>query len=109
MPKYGLNKDLLLPVRKALPGHGQNIYREAFNSAWEQYADPSERRNPQDSCEEAAHKVARAAVWSRSMRKGLGESGDGRRRSSRFVLLAPDRENTPREKYIQPQEYFNKN
>lgn len=80
MPKYGLNKDLLLPVRKALPGHGQNIYREAFNSAWEQYADPSERRNPQDSCEEAAHKVARAAV-EQVYEKGSG--GEWRRKEAK--------------------------
>jgi cation transport regulator len=38
-----------------LPEHGQDIYREAFNHAWQQYAgDP-----PQ---EELAHRVAWAAV-----------------------------------------------
>jgi len=62
MPKYRQNKDLPLQVRKALPEHGQDIYREAFNSAWEQYADPSKRRNPEESREEVAHKVAWAAV-----------------------------------------------
>ncbi|KDE56083.1 ChaB family protein [Methanoculleus sp. MH98A] len=62
MPKYGRNEDLPLPVREALPEHGRDIYREAFNSAWEQYADPSERRNPETSREEVAHKVAWAAV-----------------------------------------------
>lgn len=80
MPKYGLNKDLPLPVRKALPGHGQDIYREAFNSAWEQYADPSERRNPQDSREEVAHKVAWAAV-EQVYEKGSG--GEWRRKEAK--------------------------
>nr|WP_244987817.1 hypothetical protein [Methanoculleus chikugoensis] len=32
-------------MREALPGHGRDIYREAFNSAREQYAGPSGRRN----------------------------------------------------------------
>ncbi|MCT8337863.1 cation transport regulator [Methanoculleus sp. Afa-1] len=80
MPKYGLNKDLPLPVRKALPGHGQDIYREAFNSAWEQYADPSERRNPQDSREEVAHKVAWAAV---EQVYGKGSGGEWQRKEAK--------------------------
>ncbi|MDK2889599.1 MAG: cation transport regulator [Methanoculleus sp.] len=62
MPYYASNEDLPRPVRELLPEHGREIYREAFNSAWEQYADPPERRNPQESREEVAHKVAWAAV-----------------------------------------------
>ena len=62
MPKYGQNEDLPLLVRDLLPEHGQEIYREAFNNAWEEYADPGERRNPEESREEVAHKVAWAAV-----------------------------------------------
>ncbi|WP_366515191.1 ChaB family protein [Methanoculleus sp.] len=71
-------------MRELLPEHGREIYREAFNSAWEQYADPSERRNPEESREEVAHKVAWAAV-EQVYEKGPGASGGGRkRRSSRF-------------------------
>jgi cation transport regulator len=63
MPSYyESNDDLPVQVRDALPEHGQEIYRKAFNSAWEQYADPSERRNPEESREEVAHKVAWSAV-----------------------------------------------
>jgi cation transport regulator len=48
-------------VRDNLPKHAQEIYQEAFNSAWEQYDEPEERRGD-DSREETAHKVAWAAV-----------------------------------------------
>jgi len=39
-----------------LPKHAKEIYRAAFNSAWEQYQEPEEER------EETAHKVAWSAV-----------------------------------------------
>lgn len=48
-------------VRDNLPKHAQEIYKEAYNSAWEQYADPSSRRDDA-SREEVAHRVAWAAV-----------------------------------------------
>ena len=48
-------------VKKNLPKHAQEIYKEAFNSAWDEYADPEERRDDA-SREETAHKVAWAAV-----------------------------------------------
>ncbi|MDW2982111.1 MAG: ChaB family protein [Rhodanobacter sp.] len=48
-------------VREHVPKHAQEIYRAAFNSAWDGYADKGERRG-RESREEAAHKVAWAAV-----------------------------------------------
>lgn len=48
-------------VRDNLPSHAQEIYMKAFNNAWEEYADPEERRGDA-SREETAHKVAWAAV-----------------------------------------------
>ncbi|TXK64342.1 ChaB family protein [Alkalisalibacterium limincola] len=48
-------------VRDNLPKHGQEIYKKAFNSAWDEYADPDDRRGD-DSREEVAHKVAWSAV-----------------------------------------------
>lgn len=48
-------------VKHVLPAHAQDIYKEAFNSAWEQYKDSDDRRGD-DSREEVAHKVAWAAV-----------------------------------------------
>jgi len=53
--------DLPESVQDNLPAHGQDIYKEAFNSAWEQYERPEERRG-RASREETAHKVAWAAV-----------------------------------------------
>jgi cation transport regulator len=52
---YDSVADLPDAVRHALPKHGQEIYMEAFNSAWQQYASESDR-------EERAHKVAWSAV-----------------------------------------------
>ena len=48
-------------IRAHLPKHAQEIYRSAFNNAWEEYRDPESRRG-KASREEVAHKVAWAAV-----------------------------------------------
>ncbi len=48
-------------VKDHLPEHAQEIYKEAFNSAWEEYKDPGERRD-NASREETAHRVAWSAV-----------------------------------------------
>ncbi len=48
-------------VKDNLPRHAQEIYKEAFNSAWKQYDEPEERRGDA-SREEVAHKVAWSAV-----------------------------------------------
>lgn len=58
---YERNRDLPDSVRHSLPEHAQTIYRKAFNSAWEQYDRPEERRG-KASREEVAHKVAWNAV-----------------------------------------------
>jgi cation transport regulator len=60
MPYDGL-KELPDSVRDNLPKHAQEIYKEAFNSAWEQYKDPEDRRGDA-SREETAHRVAWSAV-----------------------------------------------
>lgn len=54
-------KELPQLVRDELPPHAQEIYMDAFNSAWGQYAEPQERRGGR-SREETAHAVAWAAV-----------------------------------------------
>jgi len=61
MPQYKSNDDLPESVRDNLPVHAQEIYREAFNNAWEQYKDPEDRRGDA-SREETAHRVAWSAV-----------------------------------------------
>ncbi len=50
-------------VRGPLPKHAQEIYKEAFNDAWDEYADPDDRRGDA-SREETAHRVAWSAVKS---------------------------------------------
>jgi cation transport regulator len=58
---YNKLSELPESVKDNLPKHAQEIYKSAFNSAWEEYKDPSDRRDDA-SREEAAHKVAWAAV-----------------------------------------------
>ncbi|HZD51581.1 MAG TPA: ChaB family protein [Woeseiaceae bacterium] len=58
---YHSNAELPDNVKDNLPKHAQEIYREAFNNAWDQYKDPVERRG-NASREETAHRVAWAAV-----------------------------------------------
>lgn len=58
---YKRISELPEPVKEHLPKHAQEIYKEAFNSAYDQYDKPSERRGDA-TCEETAHKVAWSAV-----------------------------------------------
>jgi cation transport regulator len=58
---YKSNTDLPDRVKDNLPEHAQDIYREAFNHAYEEYKDPDKRRTD-ESQEEVAHKVAWSAV-----------------------------------------------
>jgi cation transport regulator len=60
MPYRNLS-DLPDSVKDNLPKHAQEIYKEAFNSAWDQYEDPEKRRDD-SSREEVSHKVAWSAV-----------------------------------------------
>ena len=58
---YKTNHDLPDSVRDNIPHHAQGIYREAFNHACEEYADPAKRRKG-GTQEETAHRVAWSAV-----------------------------------------------
>lgn len=60
---YKNRNDLPDSVQTALSDvpHAQDIYKEAFNSAWKQYADAKDRR-PGSDREETAHAVAWSAV-----------------------------------------------
>lgn len=53
---YSRLSDLPEKIQR-LPQHAQEIYRKAFNSAWQQYADPSKRRLA-NTREVTAHRVA---------------------------------------------------
>jgi cation transport regulator len=58
---YDSDSELPDNVRDNLPSHAQEIYRKAFNSAWDEYRKPEDRRGDAGR-EETAHKVAWAAV-----------------------------------------------
>ena len=58
---YNSTNDLPENVTNVLPKHAQEIFLEAFNSAYEQYKDPDERRGD-ESRENTARKVAWNAV-----------------------------------------------
>ena len=60
---YSQNSDLPPSVRRHLPGHAQDIYRAAFNRAFAAHSgDPRQ--------EEAAHRIAWAAVKRRYIKQG---------------------------------------
>lgn len=69
---YDTNEDLPKQVKGNLPKHAQDIYREAFNSAHEEYADPEARRGDAGR-EETAHKVAWSAVKQKYEKGGDGQ------------------------------------
>jgi cation transport regulator len=64
-------------VRDNLPNHAQEIYMKAFNNAWDEYADPEDRRGDA-SREETSHKVAWAAV--KNVYKKDEESGEWKKK-----------------------------
>ena len=72
MPYAAIN-ELPESVRNVLPKHAQEIYKEAFNSAFDQYDQPEERRGD-DSREETAHKVAWSAVKKAGYEKGSDDN-----------------------------------
>jgi cation transport regulator len=67
---YDNLKSLPKSVKHVLPKHAQEIYLAAFNSAWDQYKDQTDRRQSDDTREEVAHKVAWAAVKQKYKKTG---------------------------------------
>jgi cation transport regulator len=67
---YDSEDELPESVQSVLPKHAQEIYREAYNNAFDQYKDPDDRYGDA-SREEVAHKVAWSAV------KNVYEKKDG--------------------------------
>jgi cation transport regulator len=77
---YNTIDELPDSVKNHLPQHAQEIYKEAFNHSWIQYANPEKRRTI-ETLEEVSHKVAWSAVkkmyeksdsgeWIKKTRKG---------------------------------------
>lgn len=69
---YSNNSDLPDGVKDNLPSKAQEIYRKAFNSAFDEYKNEDDRRGDA-SREETAHKVAWSAVKNEYHKS---ESGD---------------------------------
>lgn len=61
---FNKREDLPDSVRHVLPAHAQDIYKEAFNSAWDEYKSSSDRTKG-GTREETAHRVAWSAVKSK--------------------------------------------
>lgn len=59
-------------VRNVLPKHAQEIYRKSYNSAYEQYKSPKDRRDDADR-EEVAHRVAWNSVKQKYEKASEGE------------------------------------
>ena len=74
MPYKNLS-DLPDSVQDNLPKHAQEIYRAAYNSAWDEYKDPDERRDDA-SREEVSHRVAWSAVGQRYEKDDAGRWRD---------------------------------
>jgi cation transport regulator len=62
---YAANEDLPPAIRRHLPPHAQDIFRAAFNSAWETYGAREPWRR-----EEIAHRIAWSAVKRRYRKVG---------------------------------------
>lgn len=62
---YAANDDLPPAIRRHLPQHAQDIFREAFNHAWQSYGAREPWRR-----EEIAHRVAWSAVKRRYRKLG---------------------------------------
>ncbi len=58
---YRTDAELPEQVKNVLPAHAREIYVDAFNHAWDEYADPEKRRKG-TTREETAHRVAWTAV-----------------------------------------------
>lgn len=69
---YTSTNDLPDSVKNHLPAHAQEVFKEAYNNAWEEYKKPNDRRGD-DSHEETVMKVA----WSAVKKAGYEKSDDG--------------------------------
>lgn len=61
MAPYKTKEELPDSVKDNLPSDAQEIYKEAFNNAWERFVDPSKLKYGGDR-ETASHRVAWYAV-----------------------------------------------
>lgn len=69
---YKTKKELPDSVKDNLPPDAQEIYKEAFNNAWDRFVDPSKLKYGGDR-ETAAHRVAWYAVKKKYTKNKKGE------------------------------------
>ncbi len=67
---YNKLSELPESVKNNLPKDAQEIYKEAYNSAFDEYSDPKDRKDQSSSQEETAHKVAWSAVKKKYVKEG---------------------------------------
>lgn len=68
---YQTTSQLPEGVKDNLPAHAQDIYKEAFNSAYKEYKQAKDRRGGEDR-ETVAHKVAWSAVKKKYQKSAAG-------------------------------------
>lgn len=71
--RYKMNAELPESVKHHLPDHAQDIYREAFNHALEEYKNPDKRRDPSMLLEEVSARVAWSAVKKKYEKRSDGD------------------------------------
>ena len=81
---YQTNDELPASVRSHLPQHAQDIYREAFNHAFAAHAGD-------DRQEEAAHRIAWAAVKRSPSRSGIHRKGANETALLRLIQINASR------------------
>lgn len=69
---YSSTSELPDGVKNNLPDHAQDIYKEAYNSAYDEYKNSSDR-DGDASREEVAHRVAWSAVKNKYEKNGSGD------------------------------------
>jgi len=69
---YKNTGDLPENVRQSLPGGARDIFKEAYNSAWEQYSDEGKRKDDAGR-EETANKIAWSAVKKKYRKNEKGD------------------------------------
>jgi cation transport regulator len=69
---YHSRRELPDSIKENLPLHAQDIYREAFNSAWDEYSSARDRQKDHDR-ESTAHAVAWSAVKKKYHKNDSGE------------------------------------
>ena len=72
MAPYKTREELPDPIKEHLPADAQDIYKEAFNNAWKQFADPSKLKYGGDR-ESASHRVAWSAVKKKYFKNEKGK------------------------------------